>query len=64
LRHTDLLLLGQGELRKLRFEGWGMGYSEINVLSLANFHEEVSLDKQADKVSCSEAIIFLLAACA
>jgi hypothetical protein len=64
LRHTDLLLLGQGELKKPRFEGWSMGYSESNVLSFADFHEEVSLDKQADKVLGSEAIIFLLAACA
>lgn len=64
LRHTDLVLLGHGELNKPRFEGWSMGYSEINVLSFAGFLEEVSFGKQADAATCSEAVIFLMTACA
>lgn len=63
-RHTDLLLLGHGQLSAPRFEGWSMGYSEVNVLSFADFLEEVSFDKQAAKVSSAEAIYFLLTACA
>lgn len=62
LRHTDVVLLGQGELKKPRFEGWSMGYSESNVLSFADFLEEVSFCKPVEDASSAEAIIFLMAA--
>lgn len=64
LRHTGLILLGHGALNKPRFVGWSMGFSEINVLSFTGFLEEVSFGKQAEAVSSSEAVIFLMAACA
>lgn len=61
-RHTDIRLLGRGELGKPRFEDWSMGYSDINVLSFDDFLKEVSFMVRAGEPSGLAAIIFLMSA--
>jgi len=60
VRHEDLLMLGHGEVIKPRFEDWSLGYSDINVLSFANFLKEVSFMKRGEHPSGLAAIIFLM----
>lgn len=60
-RHTGLVLLGEGRLKKPRFAGWSMGYSERNVLSCDDFLKEVSYHNGAEEASSKELIYFLMA---
>jgi hypothetical protein len=63
-RHTNLILLGHGGLGKRRFEDWRMGYSNENVLSFADFKEQVSFFWPIEQASSIQAIYFLMAASA
>jgi hypothetical protein len=62
-RHRDLVLLGHGALRQRRFRDWRMGYSEADVLSFADFLDEVSAPAADAPTSSADAIMFLMAAC-
>ncbi|MBJ3762978.1 BLUF domain-containing protein [Maribius pontilimi] len=62
-RHTDLVLLGHGNVLARRFGDWRMGYSEAGVLSLASFIAEVTGDTDRTRPTEAEAIYFLMAAC-
>ncbi len=61
-RHTDIVLLGHGELNRHRFEDWSMGYSDINVLSFKDFLGEVSFMSREGEPFGIAAIIFLMSA--
>lgn len=61
-RHRDLVLLGQGAIRRRRFRDWRLGYSEADVMCFADFLEEVSMPGAAEPTSPADAIMFLMAA--
>lgn len=63
-RHTNMKLLGHGELRRPRFRKWSMGYSSSNVMSLKEFMAEATFKKTPEQASCAEAIWFLMGASA
>ena len=62
-RHENFVLLGKGESRTPRFRGWRLGYSEINVVSFADFIVEVSGVQPGEQPPGLVAIMFLMAAC-
>lgn len=61
-RHEDLVLLGQGDVRKRRFRDWRLGYSEAAVMSFADFLDEVSVVRPGEQMPGLAAIMFLMAA--
>jgi hypothetical protein len=61
-RHTDMMLLGRGNLDKRRFEDWRMGYSDDHVISFDDFKERVPFFEPIEKASSKQALYFLMAA--